>query len=113
MGEDDLRTVLGNLVGNAIKYGRPGRSFDASRPGPSEADRDRGRRTRASGIRPESLPRLFEEFFREKRSETRDIEGNGLGLAIVKRTVERVGGSVSVESVLGEGTTFRLRLPAA
>ncbi|MGD0836390.1 MAG: ATP-binding protein [Polyangia bacterium] len=112
MGEDDLRTVLGNLVGNAIKYGRPGGSLTVT------ARADAGKivievADSGIGIRPESLPRLFEEFFREKRSETRDIEGNGLGLAIVKRTVERVGGSVEVESVLGEGTTFRLRLPAA
>ena len=61
----------------------------------------------------ESLPRLFEEFFREKRAETRDIDGNGLGLAIVKRLVERAGGEIEAESTLGTGSVFRVRLVAA
>jgi signal transduction histidine kinase len=109
IGDDDLKTVLSNLVGNAIKYGR-----------------DNGRlRLRAAlaegkllievadsgiGIRSENLPQLFQEFFREKRSETRDIDGNGLGLAIVKRLIERVGGQIVVESTLGVGSLFRVVL---
>jgi two-component system phosphate regulon sensor histidine kinase PhoR len=62
------------------------------------------------GIRAENLPKLFQEFFREKRSETRDIDGNGLGLAIVKRLAERVGGQIEVESTLGVGSLFRVIL---
>lgn len=110
MSEEDLRTVLGNLVGNAIKYGRDGGSVRIT----AQAAQGQIRLEVADtgiGIRPESVPRLFEEFFREKRSETRDIDGNGLGLAIVKRLVERAGGSIDVESTVGAGSTFGLWLP--
>ena len=62
------------------------------------------------GIRTENLAQLFQEFFREKRSETRDIDGNGLGLAIVKRLVERACGQIEVESTLGVGSLFRVVL---
>ena len=63
------------------------------------------------GIRPESLPGLFTEFYREKRAETRHIEGNGPGLTIVKRLTERVGGRVRVSTVLDQGSTFSVTLP--
>jgi len=63
---------------------------------------------RGSGIPEPHLARIFERFF------TTDAErsGTGLGLAIVKSVVEALGGSVSVHTVLGEGTRFSLRLPA-
>jgi two-component system, OmpR family, sensor histidine kinase BaeS len=111
MQAEDLKTVLMNLVGNAIKYNRDrGRvTVEANRSGAwvSIQVRDTG-----LGMRPESLPHVFDEFFREKRKETRDIEGNGLGLAIVKRLVERAGGKVEVASTQGQGSTFTVRLPA-
>ena len=62
------------------------------------------------GIKSDNLPRLFEEFFREKRPETRDIDGNGLGLAIVKRLAERSGGGIDVQSTVGVGSVFCVRL---
>jgi two-component system phosphate regulon sensor histidine kinase PhoR len=112
IADEDLKTILGNLVGNAIKYSR---DTGAVRISASRAESDIAIDVVDSGIgiKPESLTRLFEEFFREKRPETRDIEGNGLGLAIVKRLVERAGGRVEVASVLGQGSTFRVVLPAS
>jgi two-component system phosphate regulon sensor histidine kinase PhoR len=111
IGEDDLKTILSNLVGNAIKYGRDGGTLRLRAEQVGEKIRievaDSG-----IGIKAESLPQLFQEFFREKRSETRDIDGNGLGLAIVKRLAERVGGQVEVESTLGVGSLFRVILRA-
>jgi two-component system phosphate regulon sensor histidine kinase PhoR len=109
IADDDLKTVLGNLIANAVKYGQDAGRLDvrvmlhAGRVRIEVSDT-------GIGIKPESLPRLFDEFFREKRPETRDIAGNGLGLAIVKRMVERVGGTIDVESKLGEGSTFRIDL---
>ena len=108
---DDLRLVVNNLVGNAVKYNRDGGDVTvtaAVTDGWVElAIADSG-----LGIAPESLDRIFTEFFREKRAETREIEGNGLGLAIVKRLVERVGGRLQVQSTQGEGSTFSVLLPA-
>ena len=107
----DLRSVLGNLVANAVKYNRDGGVVTVEAAHAGEWLRidvsDTG-----IGIREENLPRLFDEFFREKRKETRDIVGNGLGLAIVKRLVERAGGRLEVTSADNEGSTFSVLLPA-
>jgi len=59
------------------------------------------------------LPQLFQEFFREKRAETRDVVGHGLGLAIVKRLIEQAGGRVGVQSEPNVGSTFTVWLPSA
>lgn len=112
MGADDLRSVLGNLVGNAIKYGREGGFLRVAAVRAADDVRievaDSG-----IGIAPDHLDQIFSEFFREKRAETRDIDGNGLGLAIVKRLSERAGGRVEVVSQLGVGSTFRVIVPIA
>ncbi|MCX6363275.1 MAG: response regulator [Actinobacteria bacterium] len=113
---DDLRLVVSNLVGNAVKYNRDGgsvRVMAAVVKGGGDGDwlrldvADTG-----LGIKQANLERIFTEFFREKRPETRELEGNGLGLAIVKRLVERAGGRLEVSSAAGEGSTFSVFLPA-
>jgi two-component system phosphate regulon sensor histidine kinase PhoR len=108
---DDLQLVLSNLVGNAVKYNRDGGTVTirgAVVDGWLRLDvADTG-----IGIREENLARLWDEFFREKRAETRELEGNGLGLSIVKRLVERAGGRLEAASVEGEGSTFSVLLPA-
>ena len=108
---DDLQLVLSNLVGNAVKYNRDGGTVTirgAVEDGWLRLDvADTG-----IGIREENLARLWDEFFREKRAETRELEGNGLGLSIVKRLVERAGGRLEAASVEGEGSTFSVLLPA-
>ena len=107
---EDLRTLLVNLVGNAIKYNRDGGTVGvhASRlDGKVRIDvADTG-----LGIQVQNLPHIFDEFFREKKKETRDIEGNGLGLAIVKRLVDRASGKIEVQSTEGAGSTFSVYLP--
>ena len=70
--------------------------------------RDNGR-----GMEPEVAAHIFERFFREDSSRTRDTGGSGLGLAIVKSLVEQHGGEISVESTPSVGSTFTVRLPAA
>jgi signal transduction histidine kinase len=108
---DDLQLLLSNLVGNAVKYNRDGGTVTvraAVDDGWLRLDvADTG-----IGIREENLARLWDEFFREKRAETRELEGNGLGLSIVKRLVERAGGRLEATSVEGEGSTISVVLPA-
>ena len=65
------------------------------------------------GIADEDLPHLFQEFFRTDQAKAFTQHGTGLGLSIVKQIVESLGGNISVESALGEGTRFAFRLPAA
>ena len=110
MSAADLELVLSNLVGNAVKYNREGGAVDVSCRREDGAVRidvaDTG-----IGIRAENRDNVLGEFFREKRPETRELEGNGLGLAIVKRLVERAGGRLELTSAEGVGSTFSVVLP--
>jgi signal transduction histidine kinase len=63
------------------------------------------------GISREDLKRIFEKFYRVPRAENADQPGTGLGLALVKEIMDSHGGQVDVESELGAGSTFTLRLP--
>ena len=62
-------------------------------------------------IPPEHLPHLFERFYRVDKSHSREIGGTGLGLAITKSAVVAHRGAIKVQSKLGEGTTFTVRIP--
>lgn len=107
----DLAIALDNLLDNAIAYTDHGSvSMRVSGAGPilKIAVKDTG-----PGIAPEHLDRIFERFYRVDRGRSRDAGGTGLGLALVKHVAERAGGSVSVTSEPGQGTTFALRLPRA
>ena len=66
-----------------------------------------------AGIAQEHLPRLTERFYRVDKSRSRESGGTGLGLAIVKHVLARHGGRLEIESVIGQGSTFRAILPAA
>ena len=108
---DDLQLVLSNLVGNAVKYNRD-RGGVTIRGTVEDGWLRLDVADTGIGIKEENLVRLFDEFFREKRDETRELEGNGLGLSIVKRLVERAGGRLEAASVIGEGSVFTVLLPA-
>lgn len=103
-----LRHVFINLLTNAIKYSPAGGEvrFEVRATQDDTVFRviDRG-----IGIPQEELGHLFESF--QRASNVGDIQGTGLGLAIVKNAVDMHGGTIAVESVLGEGTTFTVRLP--
>ena len=109
--EDLLREVILNLLDNAIKYTPEGRRIlIGSREigdGTEVFISDNG-----IGIPKESLPRLFERFYRVDKGRSRAMGGTGLGLSIVKHIVERHGGTLSVESELGKGSRFGFTIPA-
>lgn len=105
-----LTQMLWNLVENALRYTDPGgRVTLCSRALGHVVEitiTDTG-----IGIPAEHIPRLFERFYRVDRARTRDQSSTGLGLPIVKQVAEAHGGSVRVESRLGEGSTFIVTLP--
>ncbi len=111
---EELGLVFDNLLRNAIQYTPEGGSI---RIALDEEERD-GRRwatvtvsDTGIGISPEDLPHIFKRFYRSQRAQRYFPHGTGLGLALVKEIVNLHGGMVEVESVVEEGTTFRLYLP--
>jgi len=107
-----LERAVGNLVDNAVRYSGPGCSvrltvreegeqivIEVADDGEGMEDVDVDR------------DRIFERFYRAPRTRGRHPEGSGLGLAIVKHIALAHGGSIAVESTLGAGTTFWLRIP--
>jgi signal transduction histidine kinase len=104
--------VVSNLVGNGLKFtprgGHVWVRVERRPDGAAISVRDDG-----SGIDPAEMPRIFERFFRGARASDARGSGSGLGLAIVKSIVEMHGGTVDVDSRLGEGSTFQVTLPAA
>lgn len=112
---ESLERLVLNLLENAVKYNRPGghvevRLLSFKRPRGAgqvllEVADD------GIGIPSESLPRIFERFYRVDKGRSREEGGTGLGLAIVKHVAQVHDGRIEVESELGQGTTFRVRLP--
>ena len=107
--ERRLTQVLLNLVGNAIKFTDKGSVEIAA--GAADGFFDIAVRDTGPGIAPDDQKRIFEEFQQVDSSSTRQKGGTGLGLAISQRLVAMHGGTIEVESVLGEGSTFRIAVP--
>ncbi len=109
---DELAQVIQNLIQNAIKYGRAGGKIDVTLAPDGQrislTVKDNG-----IGIAPHHLPRLTERFYRVSAKESRERGGTGLGLAIAKHIVNRHRGELRIASVLGQGSTFTVLLPAA
>jgi PAS domain S-box-containing protein len=108
-----LRQVLLNLAGNAIKFTATGGVALIVEPGiwPNEISflvRDTG-----IGIAPEAQARIFREFEQADDRIARSYGGTGLGLSISERIVKRMGGRITLESAVGEGSTFEVSLPLA
>jgi two-component system phosphate regulon sensor histidine kinase PhoR len=112
-GDPDMLTqVLINLVDNAVKYTPAGGKVTVAAQTQGENVRVAVADT-GPGIPPESLPRIFERFYRVDKARSRELGGIGVGLAIVKHIVNAHGGKTFVESTVGKGSTFSFVLPAA
>jgi two-component system phosphate regulon sensor histidine kinase PhoR len=109
-----LLQVVDNLVSNAVRYGCTG---PGSRVRVSAAQTDGWLTVTVTdygpGIPREHLPRVTERFYRVDPARSRESGGTGLGLAIVKHIVERHRGTLDIKSIVGEGTSVSVRLPAA
>lgn len=107
-----ITQVIRNLVDNALKYLDKGGTLSVVSKLHIKGNmvyialQDTG-----AGIPPEDVKHIFERFYKVDKAHTPRKEGTGLGLSIVKRIIEQHGGTVEVESVLGEGTTFIFSLP--
>jgi signal transduction histidine kinase len=115
--ETRLKQVLGNLLENAAKYTDPGGQIALELEVRDVAPEGREAlirvRDTGPGIDPALLPHVFELFTQGPRGLARSEGGLGIGLALVKRLTEKHGGRVEVDSVLGQGTEFRVHLPIA
>jgi PAS domain S-box-containing protein len=105
-----LQQVLINLLSNAIKYNRQGGQVEVSCEQPRDGWTSIAVQDTGPGISPQDLPRLFMPFERLNAS-TSSIEGTGLGLVLSQRMVTAMGGTLNVQSTLGQGTTFTIELP--
>lgn len=109
---DRLGLAISNLVDNAIKYNVKNGSVTVKlerlpdKPYLQISIKDTG-----IGIPPEDMPKLFTRFFRTENAAKKEIEGSGLGLYIAKNIINRHGGTIWAESILGRGTTVYFTLP--
>ncbi len=107
---EGLDRILNNLLSNAVKYtlkdGKVTISLERMDGEVHLAVQDTG-----IGIPEESLPKLFQEFYRAPNAKEIENEGTGLGLSIIKDIINRFGGRITVESKLGKGSTFNVFLP--
>ncbi len=110
---DQIDQVLDNLVSNALKYTQPGGSITmgaVQAPGGmlAIAVQDTG-----IGIPKKDLDRIFERFYRVDKARSRSMGGTGLGLSIAREIVMAHGGTISIQSELGQGTKVTFTLPPA
>ena len=99
-----------NLISNAIKYNKPGGYVRVM----FFEDQDNYRiwvKDNGIGIGQEEQERIFERFYRVTKSRNKEVDGTGLGLAIVKHIILSLGGDIGLESVLGQGSIFKISLP--
>jgi two-component system phosphate regulon sensor histidine kinase PhoR len=107
-----LEQALINLLDNAVKFNQAGGEVRVEASPTAEGTARIVIRDTGVGIPSEDLTRIFERFYRVDKARSREVGGTGLGLSIVKHVVERMQGTVLVESQLGKGSTFTVTLPA-
>ncbi len=108
---DMWEKVVLNLLSNALKFTFDGSIAVEVRPSTDERAAELVVRDTGTGIPADELPHLFERFHRVEGARGRSIEGSGIGLALVQELVKLHGGMISVESTVGQGSSFTVRLP--
>jgi len=108
-----LEQAVLNLVANAIKFNRPGGEVRIRAVAGDSGDVSITIADTGVGIPSQDLPRIFERFYRVDKGRSRQVGGTGLGLTIVKHVIERMHGTIEVQSQLKQGSTFTVRLPIA
>jgi signal transduction histidine kinase len=106
---DRVTEIFTNLIDNAIKYSRQGAVVVKHQATPAAVITtvsDTG-----IGMTPDEQSRLFQRFYRARNTDTQDIPGTGLGLWIIKQYIEHMGGTITVQSEKGKGTSFIVALP--
>jgi two-component system, OmpR family, phosphate regulon sensor histidine kinase PhoR len=107
---DEITRLFTNLISNAIKYNKVNGVIDIKVEAVDKyilaSIKDSG-----IGMKTEEKQKLFQEFFRAKNDQTKNISGTGLGLSIVKRIVDSYAGRIEVDSEFGKGTSFKVYLP--
>ncbi len=106
MDAAQIKQVLVNLIKNAMQAMTRGGALTRARPGAGEDTVWVSVSDTGCGIPPEQINHIFEPFYTTKK------KGTGLGLMIVQRIVRQHGGHIELESHVGQGTTFRIRLPS-
>jgi two-component system phosphate regulon sensor histidine kinase PhoR len=109
LGEDLLSQLLLNLLENAVKYTQKGKVWLRAAYDEQQVHLEFG--DTGCGIPEDSLPRIFERFYRVDRARSRGQGGTGLGLSIVKHIVEGCGGRIQVKSQIAAGTVFTCDIP--
>ena len=104
-----LKQVLLNILSNAMKFTNRGGVSVVVRPHAMGVRLDVN--DTGIGIKPEHLSVIWEDFRQVDQSRTREFGGTGLGLSITRKLIERLGGTISVESIVGVGTSFTMMLP--
>ena len=107
---DRMDQVLTNLIDNASRYTQPGDTISVTTDEDNSYNILRITDT-GTGIAPEHLQQVFDRFYKVDASRKRGKQGTGLGLFICKMIIEEHGGIIEVESQVGEGTTFIIKLP--
>lgn len=108
---DRISQIVGNLFDNALRYAPEGGTVRVSLVRPEEHTARISVSDNGPGIDPEDLPHVFERLYVAQRYQAVRPEGSGLGLAIVAQLVDALGGTVQVESELGNGTTVHVTIP--
>ncbi len=108
--EADLRLAISNLLGNAIRH-TPATGSVTIRLIEASDHVEVVVTDTGEGIPSKHIARIFERFYRVDSARSRATGGTGLGLSIVRHVIAQHGGSVHVESVLGQGSTFTVQLP--